>query len=88
MPAMPPYCSQPSSIILLRFPETIIIKSTTCFIVYKILNIADLKILFLSFIINYSDRLLEKDEMCDSVGDDTEWNVFDIQSFLDLYQIS
>ena len=36
------------------------------------------------FFHNYSDRLLEKDERCDSVGDDTEWNVFD-KVFFDLY---
>ena len=39
----------------------------------------------IAFFYNYSDRLLEKDERCDSESDDTEWNVFDIQSFLDLY---
>ena len=42
----------------------------------------------IAFFYNYSDRLLEKDERCDSESDDTEWNVFDIQSFFDLYQIS
>ena len=72
--------------VLLRFHKTIKIRITIYNMFHYLQNPQYPRFKnIIAFFYNYSDRLLEKDERCDSESDDTEWNVFDIQSFLDLY---